>query len=316
MESGIRVRNMRKGDGIEGFYLLRAASIKTTAAGKPFLTATLEDRTGAIDAVLWDYHGDVTGGDAGKPVLARGTASVYKGGLQLTLDRLRLAEAQDRYDEADLVPTAPIDAEAAYQWVLGLVESLEDGDYRLLCRAMLQRCGEALRRIPAAKSIHHGFVGGLLMHTANMLQLADFAAGIYGDTVNRSLLLAGVLLHDLAKREEFTFSPLGLVTDYAVKGQLIGHLVLGAQAVAALAAELGLPEEKSVLLQHLILSHHGEPEHGAAVRPLCAEAELLSMLDMLDSRMEIYREALAATPPGTFCERVFALDKKLYKPGL
>ncbi len=103
-----------------------------------------------------------------------------------------------------------------------------------------------------------------------------------------------------------------LVTEYSVKGELLGHLVMGAQAVAKAAEEAGLPEDKSVLLQHMILSHHGDPQFGAAVRPVCAESELLSMIDLIDSRMEIYRETMEETQPGTFSKRVFALDKKIY----
>ena len=166
----------------------------------------------------------------------------------------------------------------------------------------------------AAKSVHHGFLSGLLMHTLNMLRLADFLAAQYADTVNRSLLLTGTLLHDFAKEQEFTFSELGLVTDYSTKGQLLGHLVMGAQEVAAIAAELDLPEEKATLLEHLILSHHGQPEFGAAVLPQCAEAELLSLVDQIDSRMEIYREVLAPLKAGEFSQRVFALDnRRVYK---
>ena len=122
-------------------------------------------------------------------------------------------------------------------------------------------------------------------------------------------------MHDFAKEKEFTFSGLGLVTDYSLSGQLIGHLVMGAQEVQQCAQELGIPEEKSLLLQHMILSHHGEPEFGAAVRPMCAEAELLSEIDLIDSRMEIYAEALQDLPVGSFSNRIFALDKKIYRHG-
>ena len=108
------------------------------------------------------------------------------------------------------------------------------------------------------------------MHTTYMLQAADFLAGMYESVIDRSLLIAGPLLHDFAKCEEFTTSALGLVTDYSMKGQLLGHLVMGAHELAIVAASLHVPEEKSVLRQHLILSHHGEPEFGAAVRPMCA----------------------------------------------
>ena len=132
--------------------------------------------------------------------------------------------------------------------------------------------------------------------------------------INRDLLLAGTLLHDIAKIREFRLSSLGMVKDYSVEGQLLGHLVMGAQEIAEVAAELNIPQEKSVLLQHLVLSHHGEPEFGAAVRPMCAEAELLHLIDMMDSRMEIYAETLAEMEPGSFSGRIFALEKKIYKP--
>lgn len=132
-------------------------------------------------------------------------------------------------------------------------------------------------------------------------------------TANGKPFLTGALLHDMAKEQEFAFSQLGLATDYSVKGQLLGHLVMGAQETARVAEELGVPEEKSVLLQHLILSHHGEPEFGAAVRPLCAEAELLSLIDAVDSRMEIYRETYDTMEAETFSPRIFALEKKVFK---
>ena len=153
------------------------------------------------------------------------------------------------------------------------------------------------------------------MHTANMMAMADFLSGQYASVIDRSLLLTGTLLHDFAKEIEFRFSDLGIVTDYSVKGQLLGHLVMGAQEVAQVCAELGTPEEKSLLLQHMILSHHGEPEYGAAVKPMFAEAELLSYIDMVDSRMEIYAELLPSVAEGSFSSRVFALDKRIYHHG-
>jgi len=177
---------------------------------------------------------------------------------------------------------------------------------------MLKRKGEMLCTIPAAKSVHHSFVGGLLMHTLNMLRLADFLSNLYAETVDRSLLLAGTLLHDFSKAEEYNLSALGLVTDYSLKGQLLGHLVMGAREVADVAGELGVSEEKSILLQHMLLSHHGQPEFGAAVLPQCAESELLYLIDSVDSRMEIYQEAMDETPVGTFSKKIFALDKRIY----
>ncbi len=310
MDYNVKISDMTLGQKFEGFYLLYEAFPKTTATGKPFLSAGLSDCTGGLPAMVWDYAGPISGADAGKVVKVRGEVSEYKGSLQVTVEKIRLTDENDRYDVAALVPTAPIDADAELQEVRDLVASIEDTDYRLVAETLLDRNLEAFKTIPAAKSVHHAFLHGLLMHTSYMLRTADFLSKLYGEVINRSLMLTGTLLHDFMKREEFGFSELGLVTEYTVKGQLLGHLVMGAQEVAAVAAELGMSEEKSVLLQHMVLSHHGTPEWGAAVRPMCAEAELLSYIDLIDSRMEIYKESHEATPVGEFSDRIFALDGK------
>ena len=314
MEYDLPIARMARGIDIEGFYLLKSAFPKVTVSGKPFLTAVLADESGTIEAKVWDYSGPIGERDAGKVIKVRGSVSDYRGTLQVTVDKLRLAAEDDHVDVSRLVRVAPIDRAGAYADITRLVSTLEDADYRAVCEEMLRRHEDAFRTIPAAKSVHHSFLSGLLMHTYNMLRLADFLAAQYADSVDRSLLLAGTLLHDFGKEREFTFSELGLVTDYSTKGQLLGHLVMGAQETAEVAEMLGIPEEKSVLLQHLLLSHHGEPEFGAAVLPQCAEAELLSLIDQIDSRMEIYREALAPLKSGEFSQRIFALDnRRIYK---
>ena len=313
MEYNKRILDMTPGDEIEGYYILKSANPKVAANGKPFLTGAISDRTGAVELKVWDYTGPLSATDEGKVVKVRGTVSEYRGTAQFVAGRIRLAAADDPVDASALVPTAPIDRAAAMEDLRRWVESITDPDYRAVADAMLAAHGDALSAIPAAKSVHHAFLGGLLMHTANMLKIADFLANMYPETVDRSLLLAGTLLHDMAKEQEFVFSQLGLATDYSIKGQLLGHLVMGARDAAETAARLGIPEEKSVLLQHLILSHHGEPEFGAAVRPLCAEAELLSLIDSVDSRMEIYRETFDTMEPDTFSPRIFALEKKIFK---
>lgn len=310
------IAQLALGDEIEGQYLLRSAYQKTGSNGKPFLDLTIEDRTGPIDAKVWDYAGPIGMAEAGRVVSLRGRVTEFRGGLQVIVEKLRLAAEEDRFDPADLVPVAPIEQEEAMEEVRRLVASLEDADYRAVCEEMLARHGAAFRTIPAGKSVHHAFLSGLLMHTRDMLRLADCAAGLYAGTVDRSLLLAGTLLHDFGKEREFSLSDVGLVTEYSTPGQLLGHLVLGAQEVAEVTRTLGTPAEKAMLLQHMILSHHGTPEFGAAVRPACAESELLAYLDLIDSRMEIYRETLADLPEGSFSGRVFALDgKRLYRHG-
>ena len=307
------INAMTPGDEVEGYYILKSANPKVAANGKPFLTGALSDRTGTMELKVWDYAGPLTAADEGTVVKVRGTVGEYRGTPQFTAGRIRPAAEDDPVDVSALVPTAPIDRRRVMEELRKTVNTIADPDYRAVAEDMLTAHGDALEAIPAAKSVHHAFLGGLLMHTANMLRLADFLAGMYPETVDRSLLLAGTLLHDMAKEQEFVFSQLGLATDYSVRGQLLGHLVMGAQETAAAAARLGVPEEKSVLLQHLILSHHGEPEFGAAVRPLCAEAELLSLIDAIDSRMEIYRETYETMDADTFSPRIFALEKKIFK---
>lgn len=313
MEYNKLLADMVPGDRVEGFYILKEGAIKTSNSGKPFLSATVTDKSGSLDLKAWDYSGPVgTPTDAGKVVKIRADVTEYRGSIQLTASNIRMATQEDSYDVSALVPVAPIDRDETLEKVRGLIASMEDRDYRVLAETMLERHLETFHSIPAAKSVHHSFLSGLLMHTANMLCLADFLAGQYSQIIDRSLLLTGTLLHDFAKEKEFTFSQLGVVTDYSRKGQLLGHLVMGAQEIAQVAAELGTPEEKSLLLQHMILSHHGEPEFGAAVKPMFAEADLLSQIDMLDSRMEIYAETLPGVPAGTFSSRIFALDKRIY----
>ena len=314
MEYNKSIRDMVPGDKVEGFYLLKEAYQKVSSNGKPFLSAVIADKTGTIDVKVWDYSGPVGAPeDIGRIIKVRGDVSEFKGSPQLSLSNVRMALPEDSCDTSRLVAVAPIDQDQTLAEVRGLIASLEDPDYRLVSQTMLDRHLEAFRSIPAAKSVHHSFLSGLLMHTGNMLKLADFLAGLYPQIIDRNLLVTGTLLHDFAKETEFRFSDLGIVTDYSLKGQLLGHLVMGAQEVAAVCRELGTPEEKSLLLQHMILSHHGEPEFGAAVRPSFAEAELLSYIDLVDSRMEIYAEALPAVPEGTFSSRIFALDKRIYR---
>ena len=303
-----KISEMEPGSPVAGFYILSTASLRTTGNGKTFLSASVSDRTGTVNVIYWDYNGPIRASDEGKTVFLRGQISEFKGALQLTLEAIRPTNESDIIDLSSLVPTAPIDADQMYQEILDTVETIQDPDYKAIAREFLDCHSKSFLEIPAAKSVHHGFLHGLLMHTGNMVKIACQLADLYPQVINRDLLVTGTLIHDFAKREEFTFSELGLVSGYSVKGDLLGHLVMGAQEVSEICWDLEIPEEKSVLLQHLLLSHHGKPEYGAAVVPLCAEAELLSLIDAIDSRMEIYRENLEETPLGQFSERIFALD--------
>lgn len=310
----MRLCDIENGQSISGCYLLKQASMRSTTTGKPYLSGQLADKTTAVELKVWDYTGPLGEADQGKVVCITGRVSEFRGSLQITADRIRLAGPEDPYRLSDLVPTAPVDVNRTLAELEQLLASMEDSHYQAVCREMLRRHREQFVTIPAAKSVHHSFLHGLLMHTAYMMKTALFLSRLYGELLDKDLLLAGTFLHDFAKMREFTLSPAGLVTDYSTAGQLLGHLVMGAEEAGQVCRELGVPEEKTMLLQHMILSHHGSPEFGAAVAPVCAESELLSYIDMLDSRMEIYRETLEKTEPGSFSDRIFALDnRRIYR---
>lgn len=313
MNGHILLRELKTGTSIEGCYILKDASVKLASNGRKYLSGVLSDASGEADLMMWDYQGTVGAADIGEAVLIRGNVGEYRGAVQITGARIQLAP-EGSYDVTDLVPSAPIDRKKALDYIKETVASMQDGDYRAITETLLQRNIEAFSTVPAAKSVHHGFLYGLLMHTAYMLRTADFLSKQYAAVIDRDLLIAGTVLHDMAKTEEFCLSKYGLVTDYSTKGQLMGHLVAGATNIDKVSAELGIDSRKSMLLQHLVLSHHGTPEHGAAVVPLCAEAELLHYIDLIDSRMEIYAENLAAMQPDTFSPKsIFALEHKIYK---
>lgn len=315
MEYNVQLAYLAQGDIVEGFYILKTAAVRQSSNGKPYLSATLADSSGVMDGKMWDYAGTTGPEDEGKIIKIRGEVQEYKGSLQMTIRRMRFAQENDAYDLADLVPVAPIDSVKEMEYIQELISGIEDEDYRAICGRMLDRHIASFGTLPAAKAVHHSFLSGLLMHTGSMLRIADFLAReIYPETVNRSLLLAGTLLHDIGKEREFAVNNLGIVTDYTAAGYLLGHLVMGAEEAGEVGRDLGVPEEKIMLLQHMLLSHHGTPEFGAAVRPATAEAELLSYIDLMDSRMEIYAETLESVEPGKFSDKVFAMDgKRLYK---
>lgn len=314
MNYNMQLSMVSQNDEIEGFYLLKSASLRTTSAGKNYLNAQIADVSGVLDIKVWDYSGPIDTQCEGQIVKVRGVVLDYKGTPQLNVSKIRMATENDTYDASLIVPTAPIDSMKEFEYVQNLITTIEDDDYRRICEMMLDRHVVTFGRMPAGKSVHHSFLCGLLMHTGSMLRIADFlSTEIYPYAVDRSLLLAGTLLHDFAKEKEYAMSDLGLITDITLEGALEGHLVMGAEEVGEVGRSLDVPDEKILLLKHMILSHHGMPEHGAAVVPCIAEAELLSYIDLLDSRMEIYAETFETLEHGKFSDRIWALDnKKIY----
>ena len=281
MEVGLSIAQMQRGMDVEGFYLLKAAFAKVTASGKPFLSAVLADTSGTIEAKVWDYSGPIGERDVGKVLKVRGSVSDYRGMPQLTVDKLRLAEDNDRVDVSKLVSVAPIDREAGYDEVKALVATIEDLDYRAVCEQMLHHHEAAFRTIPAAKSVHHAWVGGLLEHTLSVATLCLRFCDHYPD-LDRQTLLAGAICHDLGKIWEFSG---GLANDYTDAGRLVGHINLCLGKLDRHLAKSGLDEELILHFQHLILSHHGLYEYGSPRLPQTAEAFALHYADNIDAKI-------------------------------
>ena len=289
MEVGLSIAQMQRGMDVEGFYLLKAAFAKVTASGKPFLSAVLADTSGTIEAKVWDYSSPIGERDVGKVLKVRGSVSDYRGMPQLTVDKLRLAEDNDRVDVSKLVSVAPIDREAGYDEVKALVSTIEDADYRAVCEEMLRRHEAAFRTIPAAKSVHHGFVGGLLEHTLSVVKMCDYFSKQY-PALNRDLLLTAAMFHDIGKTKELSAFP---ENDYTDDGQLLGHIIIGSQMVKERIDTMpGFPKKLESELIHCILAHHGELEYGSPKKPALIEAMALNLADNADAKMETMTEIL------------------------
>lgn len=302
---------------VEGFCLVKSVEVKKTAKGVPFLDLILTDSTGEIVAKLWDYKEDIHSCvKLNALIKIRGTISMFNDAPQLRVDRVRPAIEADGVRVEDFVPSADYSGEAMLSYLIETVNRFENDQLKKLTLTVLERNREKLLYWPAAFKLHHAIRGGLLYHTLSILKLAQAISDIY-PSVEKDLLFAGVMLHDVAKIEEFDVSESGVVSAYTVEGSLIGHLVRGAMNIEKIGEELGIDKEFLMLVEHMILSHHGEPEFGAAVRPMFLEAELLSQLDLLDARIYEITQAVSEVEPGDFTARQWALDnRKLYNHGL
>ncbi len=298
---------------VEGFALITQSEKKVTAKGKDYLDLTLSDSSGEISAKYWDYNEAVQGQfPAETLVKVRGTISQYNGADQFRVERIRKAVESDRVDMADFVRSAVYKGEYMYDRLAECVNAFEDADLKKLVLHMLESNKEQLLIWPAAYRLHHALRGGLLMHTLSIVRLCEGVCKVY-PFADADLLIAGAILHDIAKLSEFAVGNSGIASGYTVEGNLIGHLVKGAMMIDEAAKKLGIPAEKSMLLQHMVLSHHGEPEFGAAVRPAFLEAELLSELDLMDARVYQIAEAVTPLQKGAFTNRLWALEnRKMY----
>ena len=300
----------------DGFLMIKSADKKTTAKGMPYLDMMLCDKTGEISAKLWDYKEEVQGMfAAGDIVKVRGTVSPYNGVDQLRIEKIRKAVSSDNVDPAEFVPSADVDGEEMFNELLSIAQGFSDDELRSIVVKIYNDYKEKLVFWPAAFRLHHAIRGGLLYHTLSIVRLGDSVCKIY-PSVNRDLLIAGAMLHDIAKIDEFVVNDCGTASGYSLEGNLIGHLAKGAMIIGKAAEELGTSDETKFLLQHMVLSHHGEPEFGAAVRPMFLEAELLSELDLMDARIYELTEAIGNVATGEYTNKMWALDnRKFYNHG-
>ena len=301
---------------VEGYCLVKSVEQKTSSKGDTYLDFMLGDADGEINGKLWRYsaaeHGEYKTNDI---IKVRGTVSQYNGSDQLRIERIRTVNDGDGVTVDQLVRTTGYSSEQMYDELVSLVDRFKNEDLKKIVGEIYKDNRLCLLYWPAAFRLHHAVRGGLLMHTLSIVRLAQKVCEVY-PFVDRDMLIAGAMLHDIAKLEEFSVSETGIADGYSVAGNLVGHIAMGAMTVEKYAEKLGIDRETAVLLQHMILSHHGEPEYGAAVRPMTIEAEMLSELDLLDSRLYEMREAVISAPTGDFSQRVWALDnRKLYNHG-
>lgn len=312
------IKDLRKDQEITDFFMAKTIAVKVGANGKQYLDLVLCDKTGDITGKKWDVS------DSEYPALIsieeksivkiKGIVTEWAGQLQLRVQRIRVANEQDDQQMIDFVKAAPENPHDMYDYIVSVAESMQDKDLKNLCMRLLTDNRDKLMYYPAAQKNHHAQLGGLLYHMKRMLMTGQRVCEVYTN-LNSDLVSTGVIIHDMEKLNEIQSGPDGIATGYSFEGQMLGHIIQGVKSIDRLTLELDFPREKAIMLEHMILAHHYEPEFGSPKKPLFPEAEVLHYLDILDARMFDMQSALEATEPGEFSDRVWTLDnRKLYKP--
>ncbi|MCL1918124.1 MAG: CMP-binding protein [Peptococcaceae bacterium] len=309
------VSEVPAGEDVTGFALVLFKEERVTREGASYLSLTLGDRLGQVNAKLWDSSSqDFTGIEQYSLVKIRGTMGQWQGQKQLRIQKIRLARASDSVAPEDFVAAAPERGEEMLAYVHETVEDLGHPHIRALLQKVLWEHQEKLLIAPAASRNHHAVRSGLLYHIKTMLRAGLSLLPVY-PFLNKDLLVAGIILHDMSKLEELEIDPLGVASHYSVEGNLLGHLVMGVTQIDRVSREVGMDRETALLLEHMILSHHYEPEFGSPKRPAFPEAELLHYLDILDARLYDMNQVMADMSPGSCSDRVWRLEsRRLYRP--
>ncbi len=286
------LKELKEGDNVSAIYLCKHKQAALTKNGKPYENVILQDKTGTMDAKVWDPNSQGIGDyDALDYIDVYGEVTSFQGMLQVNVKRIRVCQ-EGEYDPADYLPVSSKNIDTMYEELCHLIKTIKQDWYRQLLENLFikdETFVKAFKTSTAAKSVHHGFMGGLLEHTLSVTKLCDYYSTAY-PILNRDLLLTAAMCHDIAKTKEISPLP---ENDYTDDGQLLGHIVMGSQMVAERAAQIpGFPHTQLVQLQHCILAHHGKYEYGSPKLPALIEAVALNYADDTDAKMETFKEIL------------------------
>jgi len=313
------VNTLLVGEELTDFFMVKSPSVKVGANHKTYFDITLCDKTGDINGKKWDVD-DVEGSNLAKLkdgdfVKVRANVSEWNAIKQLRITKIRKADPEaDGLEMVDYIKAAPEAPQSMFDFIWDKAQDIGDEGLKKVCTDALTENKDRLMYYPGAMRNHHAEYAGLLYHTKRMLDMGIRACSVYTN-LDKDWVICGVIMHDMEKLNEIDSNELGISSGYTVKGNLLGHIVMGTIRMEERAKKAGLSEEKTIMLQHMILSHHYEPEFGSPIRPMFPEAELLHYLDMLDAKMFDFEAALEGVDKGHFSERVRTLDNRmLYKP--
>ncbi len=312
------VADLEVGSEITDFFLLKQVTVRTGSNQKQFIDFILADRTGSVNAKKWDASDkeieEIEKLEGSTILKIRANVNEWQSRKQLKISRFRESRQEDGLDYSDFIKTAPEDGTSMYREIMDKARTIRDPELQKVAVAVLERNREDLLYYPAASKNHHAEMGGLLWHMKRMLLMGERACEVYTD-LNRDWVVTGVIIHDIEKIREINSNKWGISPGYSFKGVMLGHITQGVVMMEKLADEFGINEEKKVMLQHMILTHHYEPEFGSPKRPMFPEAELLHYLDIFDARFYDMQEALQTTEKGDFSEKVWTLEnRRVYKP--
>lgn len=293
------IKELKEGDRVFDIYLCKHKQAAVTKNGKPYENVILQDKTGTIDAKVWEPNNPGIGEyDTLDYIEVYGEVSSFQGALQISVKRIRVCR-EGEYEPSDYLPVSSKDINEMFGELLKLIGSIKNPYLQKLLKVFFEEDEtfvKAFKMSSAAKTVHHGFVGGLLEHTLSVTKLCDYYCSAY-PVLNRDLLLTAAMCHDIGKTKELSRFP---ENDYTDDGQLLGHIVMGSQMVAERAAKInGFPHEVLTQLQHCILAHHGKYEFGSPKIPALIEALALNYADDTDAKLETFKEILESNAENT-----------------